>query len=116
MKVFEATTTTTTTTTATSSTTTTNTTTTTTITTTTATTTTIPTTTTTTTTLSTTTIFLAESSGETKLELFYNGVSAGAPTPPDSGKTPQQRHQNWHKTVVKQKFCISNLLGNLLES
>ena len=39
--------------------------------------------------------FLAESSGVTKLELFQplfpivNGVSAGVPTPPDSGKTSQ---------------------------
>ena len=38
--------------------------------------------------------FLAESSGVAKLELFQpfphvNGVSAGVPTPPDSGKTPQ---------------------------
>ena len=37
--------------------------------------------------------FLAESSGVTNLELFNpshcNRVSAGVPTPPDSGKTPQ---------------------------
>ena len=32
-----------------------------------------------------------------------NRASAGVPTPPDS-------HQNWHKTVVKPKFCISSLL------
>ena len=40
---------------------------------------------------------------------IVNRVSAGVPTPPDSGKAPQQ-HQNWHKTVVKRKFCISSLL------
>ena len=52
---------------------------------------------------------LAESSGVTKLELFQpfpivNGVSAGVPTPPDSGKTPQLKTakmaQNCGKTEV----------------
>ena len=53
--------------------------------------------------------FLAESSGVTKLELFQlfpivNGVPAGVPTPPDSGKTLQLKTsklaQNCGKTEV----------------
>ena len=58
--------------------------------------------------------FLAEWFGVTKLRLFklfrHCKWSAGVLTPPDSGKTPQQGHQNWHKTVVKQICCISSLL------
>ena len=53
--------------------------------------------------------FLAESSGVAKLELFQRfphckWVSAGVPTPPDSGKTPQLKTsklaQNCGKTEV----------------
>ena len=58
--------------------------------------------------------FLAESSGVAKLELFQpfpivNGDSAGVPTPPDSGKTPQLKASKLAQNCVF--FSVQRLHG-----
>ena len=59
--------------------------------------------------------FLAESSEVTKLELFqrFPHCKSGFSRCTDSTRLRQDSatgHQNWNKTVVKPKVCISSLL------